>query len=124
MLPVKKIWLLVGVGVLAVLLVLTINAANHPHGGVRRAGMDLDAFSELVERFHAKNGRYPTTNEGLSVALMLTLGEAGRDKHPLDPWGHAYIYRDRGDGRTPKIYSFGPNGIDEDGGGDDISPAH
>ena len=43
----------------------------------------------------------------------------------IDPWGHSYIYQryDQGDNlrwHTYVIYSIGPNGIDENGRGDDI----
>jgi hypothetical protein len=40
---------------------------------------------------------------------------------PIDPWGHAYAYST--DGKDDyKIWSIGPNGIDEHGAGDDVSP--
>jgi hypothetical protein len=41
----------------------------------------------------------------------------------LDPWGNAYQYLKPGKhSKEPfEIYSFGPNGKDEDGGGDDIA---
>ena len=43
----------------------------------------------------------------------------------LDPWGNPYVYQryEPGDNlrwHTYVIYSIGPNGIDEDGWGDDI----
>ena len=40
---------------------------------------------------------------------------------PIDPWGNAYQYRPPlEEGDTGRIWSIGPNGFDEDGGGDDI----
>jgi len=41
---------------------------------------------------------------------------------PVDPWGHAYAYST--DGKDDyKLWSLGPNGIDEKGAGDDIKPS-
>ena len=37
----------------------------------------------------------------------------------LDPWNRPYVYKRVGE--TIKLYSVGPNGADEDGGGDDVS---
>ena len=44
---------------------------------------------------------------------------------PLDPWGNAYLYAlepnpARGGRIMPKLWSKGPNGIDDAGSGDDI----
>jgi hypothetical protein len=36
----------------------------------------------------------------------------------LDPWGHPYVYRLVGD--QLRIHSTGPNGVDEEGAGDDV----
>jgi len=43
---------------------------------------------------------------------------------PLDPWNHPFAYEliDPQNG-TFRIWSAGPNGLDEQGGGDDISSA-
>ena len=38
---------------------------------------------------------------------------------PLDGWDRALVYRTVDGGY--KLYSMGPNGEDDDGGGDDIS---
>ena len=41
---------------------------------------------------------------------------------PVDPWGHAYAYST--DGKDDyKLWSLGPNGIDEKSAGDDIKPS-
>jgi hypothetical protein len=45
------------------------------------------------------------------------------DNLAVDPWGHPYVYKLVPDVGTPteiRVYSIGPNGIDEDGLGDDI----
>jgi hypothetical protein len=64
----------------------------------------------------SEHGRAPTTVEGLEVLPL-------RDFPMLDGWKQAIVYRAKG-GNAPlefHIYSIGPNGIDEGGGGDDIS---
>lgn len=43
----------------------------------------------------------------------------------LDPWRHPYVYRvHRREGKADRVelYSVGPNGIDEAGKGDDVTP--
>jgi hypothetical protein len=40
----------------------------------------------------------------------------------LDYWGNRFIYRFPGEisGRNYDLYSVGPNGVDDGGGGDDV----
>lgn len=58
-----------------------------------------------------------------SAAIVRTSGD-GRLRL-VDAWGHPLVYRCPSGmpGRMFRLYSIGPNGIDEDGAGDDIEPA-
>jgi general secretion pathway protein G len=73
-------------------------------------------------------GRFPTTEEGLA-ALCIRPAAIGETKWrgpylsppiPLDPWGHAYVYRCPGVHNTNgfDIYSCGPDGVSKSGGED------
>jgi hypothetical protein len=63
-----------------------------------------------------EHGRAPTSSEGLGVLPL-------RGFPMLDGWKQPIVYRARGASAPAEfhIYSIGPNGIDEDGGGDDVS---
>ena len=88
-----------------------------------------------VQRYDDQNGSYPASG---AEALVHTLGEPGPDGGPYlafpnglnDPWGNPWIYVNNVDGTAPEgwgqfepyaVYSFGPNGKDEKGEGDDIA---
>ncbi len=87
-------------------------------------------LQEALERYHADNGYYPTTEQGLSA-----LGEYYSDgrwqdeapeidpgmvlprrpykgPHPTDAWGNPYFYDS--DGNMYELRSFGPNGFPQD----------
>jgi hypothetical protein len=105
------------------LLVFTFAGRNDGTATTQRhkAETDLVAFSTLVHQFYDLNHRFPSNDEGLDSALRFGAGANGlTNRHPLDPWGHPYVYRAT-PGGPPQLYSIGPNGVDENGAGDDIS---
>jgi general secretion pathway protein G len=58
-----------------------------------------------------------TTPDGLTIEALL-------DKEPVDAWQRplTYVYESNTDGTSkPKIWSFGPDGQDQKGSGDDIN---
>lgn len=83
-----------------------------------------------LKNYRIDNDAYPEDgNRNLVSALYpnYVTFESGEisDGLLLDPWGYPYIYEryDPGDNlrwHTYVIYSIGPNGVDEDGNGDDI----
>jgi len=89
-----------------------------------KARQDLLVLSQVLERFRADHGRYPTQKEALYALVDPSPG--GRyfpSRHGItDPWGHIFIYQpsDPQQKSGPMFYSSGPNGIDEGGSGDDI----
>jgi hypothetical protein len=44
----------------------------------------------------------------------------GRTALPLDAWGRAYRYLRAPDGASCRVWSVGPDGVDQDGAGDDV----
>jgi len=86
-----------------------------------------------LEQFRADVGRYPTAQEGLAALWLQPTDpvEAGRWRGPYvesadvfrDGWARPLRYLPPAPGAKPRVYSFGPNGQDEGGEGDDIVPA-
>jgi general secretion pathway protein G len=75
-------------------------------------------------------GRYPKTGEGLNPLLSAPQGSSSwqgpylkTNVLPSDAWGQSYIYQYPAIYGTKEIdlYSSGPNMLDEQGKGDDIS---
>ncbi|MEO0795330.1 MAG: type II secretion system major pseudopilin GspG [Verrucomicrobiota bacterium] len=73
-------------------------------------------------------GTYPSGEQGLKALREAPSGATGKwrgpylDKEAVDSWGQPYNYRYPGTHMTnyPDIWSNGPNGQNEDGGGDDV----
>jgi general secretion pathway protein G len=88
------------------------------------AKAQIEAFSKALDTYRLDVGRYPTTEEGLN-ALLVKSGSAARwngpylkKDVPLDPWGHAYVYRAPGAKAEFEILSYGKDG-QPGGTGDD-----
>ena len=92
-----------------------------------QAKFDLGVLEAAVEAFETDNGRYPTTEEGLSVlvnkpaALTTWHGPYIKQEVLLDPWKNKYIYRQPGKRNKESfdLYSLGSDGVE--GGGDDVT---
>jgi general secretion pathway protein G len=84
-----------------------------------RAQADLDTLRSAIKLKIANDGAPPTDAQGLEVLAYGPSQEL--ENIPPDPWGHAYAYRriDAAPGYT--VYSLGPDGIDQRGGGDDVT---
>jgi len=92
------------------------------------AGTDINAnIAVALDLYELDNGRYPTTEQGLSALRVKPSGfpEAKNwngpylKKEPLDPWGNLYQYRYPATHEGPDydLYSLGPDGVESD---DDI----
>jgi general secretion pathway protein G len=92
-----------------------------------RAIADISGMKTALGLFELQNGRFPNTDEGLA-ALVTNPGnldhwekDLDTDKVPMDPWNHAYIYRNPGtNGNEFDLLSAGPDG--QEGTQDDITP--
>jgi general secretion pathway protein G len=95
----------------------------------------LNTIKNALKQFNLDYGRWPTEEEGLEVLWNPESldPDADRNKYlsggyleeptPTDQWGNEWGYRFpsiRGDESQYDLWSFGPNGEDEDGEGDDI----
>jgi hypothetical protein len=65
--------------------------------------------------------RYPETLEKLLVpTASFPKGFLEGTTVPQDGWKHALVYKPASDGATYVLYSLGPDGTDQQGGGDDV----
>ena len=76
----------------------------------------LAAISVALQRYKQDHGQYPT-----SLGTLIDPHYNGRyfstENALNDAWGHAIAYTLE---PSPLVYSFGPDGIDDLGNGDDI----
>lgn len=87
-----------------------------------KAKRDLGALAGGCLVYYVEHGNYP---ESLDELLVPTAaypdGFYPAKSLPVDPWNKSYNYKKATDGkRKYMIWSCGPNGICEEGGGDDI----
>lgn len=125
----KKLGVSLIIGLIVLFFAKTLFSANFDNE-IRQVKATILKVELGLKRYRIVNNTYPEDgNRNLVFALHLDYitfqsQEIG-DGLLLDLWGHPYIYRryDPGDNlrwHTYVIYSVGPNGIDEDGNGDDI----
>jgi general secretion pathway protein G len=89
----------------------------------KAAKIQIESLSAALDLFYLDNGRYPGANEGL-VALVQRPASANAwngpylktGAVPVDPWGHAYIYKVPGDHAAYEIDSYGSAGPEGGGG--------
>ncbi|MEK7466217.1 MAG: type II secretion system protein GspG [Planctomycetota bacterium] len=133
-LPIGLMALVLGpivIGLLLVCLLVTIlwlggKRWNESHE--RSASQaSLQYLCVSLKTYEASFGVYPPA---LNTAVFDSLQNISRP--PLSPsgefldhWGRPWVYKYRKEtDRTFRLYSIGPNGVDEDGKGDDISVEH
>ena len=97
-----------------------------PEARIKLAQDDLQAIGMALRAFNIDNGRFPSTEEGLTGLVTKPTDAVGPAtswpylKLPVDPWGHPYIYHcppivSRAD---YDLLSAGPDG--KEGTADDI----
>lgn len=81
----------------------------------------IEMFGLALDAYRLDNDRYPTSAQGLgALRVLLTVeplarrwrGPYLRKEVPLDPWGHAFIYREPGtvNPTSYDLYSLGRDG--------------
>jgi general secretion pathway protein G len=88
---------------------------------VKAAKIQIESFSAALDLYYLDNGRYPGPTEGLTALVQKPASASAwngpyikTSNLPLDPWGHAYVYKIPGDHAAYEIASYGPTG--EQGG--------
>ena len=134
--------LLVVIAILGILISLVTAGAQSARrrGAVTKAKTTISALETAIAMYESDLGEYPATdNEKLAKALAEDPGNVDwdgpymefkqedlKDGQLIDPWGHPYVYTSVNGGspehrpRSFDLYSFGPNGVDDNGTGDDL----
>jgi general secretion pathway protein G len=119
---------------LTVLLLLAFAAVLQPEcceasTKIVKVVAEIELLELSLYRFGTDVCRLPTTEEGLRPLDSPTKDMPGwrgpylKKNLPIDPWGHEYQYHypPKYGNRKFDLYSFGANGKDDHGEGDDIS---
>jgi|GEM_PF-2800020 len=87
-----------------------------------QAKRDMGSLAGACSVYNILNGQFPDSLEDLLKPTDESPdGCYPSKKLPVDPWGRAYHYKKFAQGKHKcMIWSCGPNGIDEQGEGDDI----
>ena len=130
--------LLVVMAIIAILAGMAVGGAQmaRKRGSITKARSAIAALEAAIDMYDMDIGVYPPSG-GVNLVRELTdstdpdwEGPYMRFKNEdleggsyLDSWGNPYVYINPGV-NNPKfydIYSFGPDGVDEQGKGDDIT---
>lgn len=82
----------------------------------KMARAQIDAFEKSLEQYRLDTGRYPGTEQGLAALVTRPVDEPRWDGPylkkavPLDPWGHAYVYRTPGAHGEYDLISYAKDG--------------
>lgn len=136
--------LLVVIAILTILVSLVTAGAQtaRRRGAVTKAKAAIASLDTAIAMYHGDLGVYPPSQ---NTNLVKALADEDANPDPdwqgpymefrqdelknsefLDPWGKAYVYVSVNQGsprhreRSYDLYSLGPNGVDDDGGEDDL----
>ena len=80
------------------------------------AKAQIEAFVRALDTYRLDMGTYPSSEEGLN-ALRVKPANASKwngpylqKDIPLDPWGHAYLYKKTTDTKEYELISYGKDG--------------
>ncbi len=121
---IELLLVMVIIAILAAIVVPRLTGRRE-QANVSAAKQQVSNFKTELDLFEKDNSRFPTTEEGLNALVTnpANLAEWKRytDSIPVDPWGHPYVYRCPGsNGKDYDVYSCGPSGQDQQGGGDNV----
>jgi general secretion pathway protein G len=80
------------------------------------ARAQLDAFEKALEQYRLDVGSLPKDEQGLQALIAAPTGAANwqgpylKKAVPLDPWGHAYVYKLAPTGKDADVISYGADG--------------
>lgn len=113
------------IGVLAMVVIPRL-AGRSEEARVAAAKIQIENIGVALDAYELDNGRYPSTDQGLSAlyvnpgGLTSWKGPYLKKKLKTDPWGTSYVYSQPGThGSDYDLQSCGPDR--NDGGEDDIT---
>lgn len=123
--------IIIVIGLLALLAGVLINNLRGTSEGGRVGTVKLyfNTADGALAAYQLNVGQFPSSEQGLMALRQAPAGLPSGvwrgpylKNDPLDPWGNPYRYRYPGTQNVGAydIWSVGPNGVDENGEGDDI----
>ncbi|HTE05686.1 MAG TPA: type II secretion system protein GspG, partial [Planctomycetota bacterium] len=98
-------------------------APAHEASPEEKVQEDLAQISAGMTVYKISEGKYPASIDDLVRPLAnYPDGCLGNPTAPVDPWGHAYQFKLNEKGK-PFLWSTGPDGVDQQGTGDDLVKA-
>ena len=103
------------IGIMATLIVPQI-MSKPDEARVIAAKLDINSIVQALKLYRLDNGRYPTTEQGLSALVAKPTTEpipqnwkpnGYVDRLPKDPWGFAYQYSNPGTRGEIDVFSLG-----------------
>ncbi len=94
-----------------------------PAGNAKLLGTndEMRHLATSVAVYQMDSGKYPQTLELLlKPTTNYPKGFLGKGALPTDGWGHGFKYALLDSGARYRLWSMGPDGLDQQGGGDDI----
>jgi general secretion pathway protein G len=83
---------------------------------VKTAKAQIEALGKALDQYRLDTGHYPTTEQGLASLMTQPANEPKWDGPylkkavPMDPWGHAYLYKRPGEHGEYDMTSLGKDG--------------
>jgi general secretion pathway protein G len=83
---------------------------------VKAAQAQIDSIEKALDQYRLDMGRYPATEQGLSVLTARPAAESKwqgpylKKAAPPDPWGRPYMYKYPGERAEFDLYSYGKDG--------------
>lgn len=122
---IELLLVLVILGVLAAIVVPKF-AAHRQQADETKAKTDISTLETSLDAFQLDTGRYPASDEGIGALVQAPSNVSNWrgpyiKAEPMDPWGHAYVYRYPGQHNANgfDLSSDGPDG--QEGTADDIT---
>jgi general secretion pathway protein G len=83
---------------------------------IKMARAQIDALEKALDQYRLDIGRYPATEQGLSVLVSQPANDTRwsgpylKKSVPPDPWGNSYTYKYPGDHSEYDLVSYGNDG--------------
>ena len=83
---------------------------------VKAARAQIDSLGKALDQYRLDTGHYPSAEEGLAALITRPANQPKWDgpyltkNVPVDPWGHAYIYKFPGEHGEYDLISLGKDG--------------
>ena len=112
---IELLLVLVILGILAAIVVPKFSGRTE-QARQTAAQAQIATFGTALDAFEVDNGFYPKGKNGLNDLVVQPRDAQGwkgpylKGEIPLDPWGHAYLYRTPGQTGPYDVSSMGPEG--------------